>query len=297
MNMKSLLKLVRLPNLFTAPADALAGWYLATAGDDPARGALLGGCSVLLYLGGIVLNDLCDLRVDQEERPSRPLPSGAVPGRVAWGLVLGAFPLALVLGMAGGGLYGLLAAVFLGLLVILYNAGLKKTWLGPIAMGMCRGTNVLLGASPGGDYGYPWAWGLALAITVYVVGITCISRSEARGGGKLLSGIGVGIQLIALAGLVALSRLLSAAAEMAEPISLGGLVLILAAGFRVTRAGWNGVRAATPEVLQRAVKAGVLSLSWLHAGVVLSAGGLGTAAALIGLSVLAGVAARRLYVT
>lgn len=297
MAVRPVLRLIRLPNLFTAPADALAGWYLATGAQDPGQGALVGLASVSIYLGGIVLNDLCDVPIDREERPDRPLPSGEVSKKRAWGLVVAAFPVGLALGFLAGGLNGLLAALFLALLVVLYNGGLKGTWLGPLAMGLCRGTNALMGASPGIDYGYPWAWGLAAAITLYVAGITCLSRSEARGGGRLVSGVGLALQTVGLVGLVVLSRLSSAAGEVPEGLSLFGLVMLLATAYRVWRGGLRGVSEATPAALQEAVRKGVLSLSWLHAGVVMSAGGLAPALVLVGLSVAGGLTARRLYVT
>lgn len=302
--MKALLQLIRLPNLFTAPADSLAGWALAThPNGHPAQAAMLACSSVLLYLGGIVLNDLMDLNEDRVERPNRPLPSGAVSKRTAWALVLVSLPAGMFLAMLAGSLEALLAAVFLAVLVVMYNAGLKRTWMGPPTMGLCRGVNVLLGssASHSHDYGFPAAWALAVLIALYVTGITCISRSEAKGGGKVLPGFGLALQMVALLGLLALSRAVAGSGTTSEraPEFIGfvALVGLLAIALRVGRAGVRAVRLATPAALQAAVKAGVLSLAAIHAMVVVGLPELGVAAVLIGLAIVAPVAARRLYVT
>src|SRR5205807_1967965 len=88
------LQLFRAPNLFTVPGDPLAGFLLASAGRAPAFGALCFAilASLCFYCYGLLLNDLADLEEDRRDRPSRPLPSGAVKKRVvaqtAWMLAL-----------------------------------------------------------------------------------------------------------------------------------------------------------------------------------------------------------------
>ena len=78
------LQLLRLPNVFTAVADVMMG-YLVTHGDlqPPLQFALLVAASCLLYLSGMVLNDVFDAEVDARERPERPIPSGRVSLRAA----------------------------------------------------------------------------------------------------------------------------------------------------------------------------------------------------------------------
>src|SRR5665213_993065 len=84
MAIKPYLQLVRLPNLFTAAADSLAGWLLARGSlEEPGRWLPLVLASVAIYAGGIVLNDVFDFEVDLVERPGRPLPSGKVSRRFA----------------------------------------------------------------------------------------------------------------------------------------------------------------------------------------------------------------------
>ena len=77
--LRDYLELMRLPNVFTSMADVAMGFLfvreLATAIDAWLLAVLLGASS-LLYLAGVVLNDVFDLELDSRERPDRPLPSG-----------------------------------------------------------------------------------------------------------------------------------------------------------------------------------------------------------------------------
>ena len=98
-----------------------------------------------------MLNDVSGLRTDVGLRPQRSLLSGRVaPGVARWlGWEL------LILGMATAWLAGWLegsyrpgvVAALLAASIVLYDAWLKRTPLGPLAMGGCRMLNVLLGMS------------------------------------------------------------------------------------------------------------------------------------------------------
>src|SRR5215218_9701029 len=96
MPIKPYLQLIRLPNVFTAAADSLAGWLLVSGSlEAPARWLPLVAASMVLYAAGIALNDVFDYAIDLEERPARPLPSGRVSRRfAAWlgGAMLAAGP-------------------------------------------------------------------------------------------------------------------------------------------------------------------------------------------------------------
>ena len=184
--MRAYLQLLRVPNLFTAMADVTMGFLFTHAAFGAGDGwilALLAGASVLLYAAGVVLNDVFDFEIDARERPQRPLPSGRVPLSFArwlgWELV--------VLGMALGWLAAFLADDFrpglvvllLAGCVVLYDAILKRTIIGPPAMGACRMLNVLLGMSVAAG---PWRdehWLVAAAIGTYIAGVTWLARDEA----------------------------------------------------------------------------------------------------------------------
>src|SRR4051812_32759127 len=95
MSIKPYLQLIRLPNLFTAAADSLAGYLLVRGTlDRPREWLPLCGSSMAIYAAGIALNDVFDYEIDLKERPGRPLPSG----RVSWPFAAGIGAVGLVAG-------------------------------------------------------------------------------------------------------------------------------------------------------------------------------------------------------
>src|SRR3954468_9192319 len=204
MALKPYLQLVRLPNVFTAAADSLAGWLLGVGSfGTPGRWVPLVGSSMAIYAAGIALNDLFDYEIDRIERPNRPLPSGRIRKRSAGLLGAGLLLLGLGLAAASGSSASLLVAALLVAAVLTYNAGAKRTALGPEVMGACRGLNVLLGLSQAERFGGPSAWLVAAAIALFVVGVTWISRSETESGRARGIVAGTLVQGTALVGLLA----------------------------------------------------------------------------------------------
>lgn len=197
----SYLRLLRVPNLFTAPGDSLAGFFLAgllTNGDMPywrlysLEALLFTACaSILAYAFGILTNDLFDLKEDRAIRPERPLPSGAVP---VWSAVLGAVVTALGSLLCSVMLFPRAAVADLLLLgtILLYNGGTKRLRMtGSAVMGLCRGFNVLLGLSACRTFAFtalaPSDWRLilpcyvpAIAVTVNIAAVTWIADGENR---------------------------------------------------------------------------------------------------------------------
>ena len=176
------LRLLRLPALFTTFPDVLAGYAIARQGVIvPWELTWLLVASGLLYLSGMVFNDLFDLEQDRRERPTRPLPAGEIPtttaSRLATVLMLGG-----VLAAACAGWGAAVVAILLAAMIYTYDAGGKKTLFGPALMGGCRGLNLLLGAACLGnlltaDMLIPLL--MAALMGIYVAGITLFARSEA----------------------------------------------------------------------------------------------------------------------
>ncbi len=302
MSIKPYLQLVRLPNLFTAAADSLAGWLIVRGTlDDPARWLPLLAISVLVYAGGIVHNDLCDLEIDRVERPARPLPSGRVSPRTARIFAALAFLLAIVLGITIRVSSGQerSRSVTLGLCacVYAYNMGLKRTQVGPIAMGACRSLNLLLGLSVAPDLGGPNAWLVAASYGLFVAGVTWISRSEVGTGRIRGIALGVAVQAIAMAGLAVGAARLGSLGSFASGHPWQGLPVLGAVAFFVGRADIRALRRPEPGITQRAVKTGVLSLVWLDVALVAASQGTGLALAVAALWIPAFVLGRWLYST
>ena len=175
-------QLMRLPNVFTAIADVLAGYLIvAQAHIRPAELSLLLLSSAGIYAAGCVLNDLCDKDVDAQERPSRPIPSGAVSPREAFALTCLLFTAGLFAAFKAGP-HSFYTAAVLVALVIAYDALAKKRKLiGPLTMGACRAVNLLLGMTPVMPSVNIFFF-LPLVSLYYVFSLTRLSRSEVCGG-------------------------------------------------------------------------------------------------------------------
>ncbi len=199
-------QLIRLPNVLTAAADSLAGWLLAMGSfAEPNRWLSLVMASMVLYASGTALNDVFDVEIDREERPSRPLPSGRISWRAAaW---LGGLGLAIgpILAFMSGSVTSAIVAAILALCILSYDAGLKHTGLGPAFMGACRGLNLLLGMTHSAALGGPIGWLAAIVYGLFVAGITVVSRSEAKGGGRGWLVSGLGLQDVAIVGFAAVA--------------------------------------------------------------------------------------------
>lgn len=155
------LRLFRVQNLVTVPGDVLVGAAACgglVAANAP-RLALLCAASVLMYLYGLVDNDLVGMETDPK---SRPLAAGEIsPGaaRTARTLCLCLAVLALYFGRGQ-----FLVLVALTVAIQLYNRTKN-----PLLMGAARGLNVLLGGQ---------AWIAAGVWLVYVAGVTKFSERE-----------------------------------------------------------------------------------------------------------------------
>jgi len=195
------LELVRLSNLPTVWADALVGlvggyttWAVTTSHRLPtlsgayllresvSRGLpMLVGLS-LMYLGGMVLNDVMDLEIDRHDRHNRPLPSGKVSLRAA---TIGAVAL-LALGLAALVAYASWLVIVFGAALLLAIVGYDRlhhrTPWAVFLLGLCRALTILAAAS---IYGVNLLWattiGPVAAIAVlYTVLFTIIARLETR---------------------------------------------------------------------------------------------------------------------
>ncbi len=136
------LELTRISNVLTVATNAMVGLWVAhlLAGQATMErfvdwmprhvGVVAGLC--LLYLFGMVLNDLLDRDVDAHERPTRPLPSGRIGLRPA--ILVAASLVSAGVWLVGGGSFPIpgLAAIAVGLAFGSFSRGRRNAiqWLG-----------------------------------------------------------------------------------------------------------------------------------------------------------------------
>lgn len=179
----ALLELSRVSNLPTVWTNVLAASLIA-GGVDPSVGLgwflipLLIGAS-LVYCGGMILNDVLDLKWDERHRTERPIPSGRFARKtamiIAWCFLLGG---ALVMALGGAVWWWLLLLL---VAIVLYDYR-HKQWLESIwIMGTCR---TLLFIAAGSAAGGLWPGFMVLlaglALGFYTVGITLAARNEVK---------------------------------------------------------------------------------------------------------------------
>ncbi|KAF0246841.1 MAG: UbiA [Planctomycetota bacterium] len=173
----ALARLVRVQNVFTAAADAFAG-YGWTGTWDWKGACVAAAASACLYSGGLVLNDVCDADRDRTLHPNRPIPSGAIPRAVAFGL--GAALLAA--GILIAACIDSRAAAIAGqiaLVAVAYDAFLKRWRIpGALAMGTARGLNFALGMAAGGSLFHARTLIAPAGNAVFIFLITLLSTFE-----------------------------------------------------------------------------------------------------------------------
>ena len=271
--MLAYLQLIRLPTVFTAMADILLGYVLThrvivgpNGWDDPAKFFGLLASSCCLYLAGMVFNDVFDRKQDAAERPSRPIPSGRVSlvSAVVLGMVL------MIAGVAAAATVTRVSLQVAGLLVVAilaYDGVLKRTPLAPIAMGLCRALNVMLGASDH-QFWKPFFLGppqiyAAAFLGLYIVGVTLFARTEASTSSRWILGFSLLILDAAFGGLAWLVSSWPTGAKVPVVLAMFGVI-----AFTLNRRAIAAIVDPVPEKVQLTVKVMLLSYVMLDATLV-----------------------------
>lgn len=200
----SVLRLFRIGTWFSPAADVLASAAIAGLpwSADLARAM---AASALLYGAGMVWNDVADRRVDAQQRPERPLPSGALTLRVAVALGVALLVAGIALSPCRRH-HGAIAA-----LVLAYDFGSKRLpWLFALVMGLLRalnlGTALALGdADPNARSAVLIAAG---CYGLYIVAVTVLGIFEdaPRVAGRAVAAIQTVPPVVALAGLAVVQQ-------------------------------------------------------------------------------------------
>lgn len=266
------LELMRPANIVTAWADILVGF--AASGSGMIFTKLINGeasytiliplawlllATTGLYGGGIVFNDVFDAELDAKERPNRAIPSGRVSRQNATLLGSILFAIGIIAAFQVSWLSAAIA-IFITLSCLLYDALAKHhPFFGPLNMGLCRGSNLLLGVSavPAiiGE-----RWYLTLIPILYIAAITAISQGEVHGGKKITGVLALLLIAIVLTAVLALGLL-------GEYTAIAALPFAVLLAIRVLPNFIKAARQPVAENIRNAVKIGVLSLIVLDATV------------------------------
>jgi 4-hydroxybenzoate polyprenyltransferase len=145
-------QLFRISNIFTVPPDIIVGFLAVSIYSGSSIGYSISDLvtlifsSIFLYTGGLVLNDLFDIKVDRLERPNRPLPSGRIKKGKAILITFLLFSLGLMFAsIVNPTALGIALLLVAG--IIAYNYKIKNGFLRPYLMAAIRALNVIFGAS------------------------------------------------------------------------------------------------------------------------------------------------------
>jgi 4-hydroxybenzoate polyprenyltransferase len=151
--LSSILRLIRVPNLFSVFGDPLLGFIICVHSLEFKENLVnlnyLIFSVLLAYIFGMVINDIVDYEEDCEKSPNRPLPSGEISINMARTIA--------VIVLLSNIYYSfkistefLFFDVGLIILIFLYTFSFKNNKiLGPVVMAMCRMTSVTLGVVAG----------------------------------------------------------------------------------------------------------------------------------------------------
>ncbi len=266
--LKATLQLCRIPNVFTAISNVLAGIVLARGGTLELQDLRLVAVSALMYLAGMVLNDYFDRDVDAVESPERPIPSGRVPAIFAFALGA-AFLAGAGLLLSGLGEQVQLVGIGLGAAILAYDAHLKNTPLGAPTMGLCRTLNVMLGFAVV-PWPADWMWVLPVGLGMYTAVISYLARDEVVGLAFERSRAASRMMLALFVVFLAFVALMTPAQHAASFLLASPFLIAL--GFRGVKLFAPLTRDSSGPSVGRAIGGGILLMPGIDAAVLACAG-------------------------
>jgi 4-hydroxybenzoate polyprenyltransferase len=263
----AVLQLMRPANIITAIADifagvAIAGFLIPEIWDQELiiQILLLIISTAGLYSGGIVFNDIFDLKQDKINRPERVIPTGRVGLTEAKILGTSLFTIGLSSAFLVSTISGIIATSII-LLALSYDKYAKHhKVIGPINMGLCRGGNLILGMSINIDLAPEFLW-IGLIPVVFIAAITLTAQKETKGKNKLAIATAMLLDVSIVISFVIMSE------HLGLSIKNAGIFLAFWYGINLL-AKAKALIKNNPVLIQKAVKMGILSLIPLNASYV-----------------------------
>lgn len=177
-------KLMRVSNLPTCLANVLTGAAIGMQFQQPSilKLAALVVAISCYYCGGMIFNDICDLKYDSTHRPQRPIVTGSVSVRAALIFTLFLFFLARSI-MFCIAEHAFVPSTILVLSIILYDILHKKFSSSVVLMGACRAlvyiTCAIAVAGPTqAEAALKASLPFAILLGFYTLSITAVARLE-----------------------------------------------------------------------------------------------------------------------
>jgi UbiA prenyltransferase family len=175
-NPRTWLVLARASNVPTVWSNCIAACSLGGWNSWPTV-LLLSAAGSLFYTGGMFLNDFCDVAFDRKYKRQRPIVAGEL-SRSHVGLAAAVF---LIAGLVVASLINahvLRFGLILVVVIVAYDFLHKRLSWAPILMATCRFLLYLTAAAAGVLGVTPRALSFAVALALYVIGLSYLARSE-----------------------------------------------------------------------------------------------------------------------
>jgi hypothetical protein len=148
---------------------------------------------------------------------------------------------------------------------LLYDSWLKRTPIGPLAMGGCRFLNVMLGMNAVDAPLHAEHWLVAGGIGVYVAGLTWFAQRESERSSRLLLAFGTSVMVLGVAMLASFPRFTNNVIADVQQDPRRWYLLTIALGTIIFWRCFRAVLDPIPVRVRTAVAQCVLSLIMLDA--------------------------------
>ncbi len=225
------LRIFRIPNIFTVPGEAMAGYLLCRGDISKNEFIYLIIASISFYVFGLVTNDIADIREDRESSPRRPLPAGdiSISSASYASLIL----ILLALGFAfltGAGTFTVGLVILAAIVGYNFLSTRGSLFPGPLLLSLCRLLNIMLGVTAAGNELFRPVMLMTLLVceTLFILGVSVAASVENKPD-KAYTVSGAIIicfsHLIFIAGaMLSVEKIITYAGELPPAVKLGILI-------------------------------------------------------------------------
>lgn len=234
-NLFAWLKIFRIPNIFTVPGEAMAGYLLCRGDISRIEFIYLIIASISFYAFGLVTNDIADVREDRKSSPGRPIPAGHIS--ISAASYASIIVVLLALGSAflvGSGTFSVGLVIVAAIIGYNFLSARGSLFPGPVLLSFCRLLNIMLGVTAAGSELYRPVMLMTLLIceTLFILGVSIAASVENKPDKAYMVSGAIIIyfsHLMFIAGAMAsVERVIAYSGELPPAVKLGILIWAIA---------------------------------------------------------------------
>ncbi len=244
------LRLMRIPNLFTVPGEAVVGYIFCRGDLSKPEFIYLIAASLCFYILGLITNDIADVKEDRNSSPGRPIPSGKVSVKSASAIAILFFMLSFIFTLLINSKTFTIGLALSGT-IITYNffSARGRVFPGPFLLSLCRVLNIMLGVAAAGTYlARPiMLAGFLIFEILYIFGLSVAASEETSPKkAKLIASsviIYASMCILLFSSFLSVERVIAYSGEVPPPVKLGLFFWIVAFFFVLkSTSGWYAAK-------------------------------------------------------